>query len=278
MTSLFDLSGKIALVTGATKGIGRGVADRLAEHGARVIVSSRDAKACDEVAEEINQSHGGGQKIAAGIACDLEQLEDIEQLADQAGRVFGGLDILVCNAAILPFMGPSADTPPALFDRILTSNQHHNFRLCQGVRGALAQRGGGSIVLIGSVAGHTASPELMAYAIAKAGVAHMARCLADEFAADGIRVNCVSPGLVRSYSSTPVWEDEAVLDHVTSSIPLRRIGEPDDIAGAVIFLSSVAGSYVTGTMIPVDGGRVHLSTPDSSEAVMDLMDSTEPLN
>ncbi len=278
MNSLFDLSGKIALVTGATKGIGRGIADRLAEHGARVIVSSRDAKACDEVAQEISEKHGRGRDIAIGLACDLGKLDDIERLAEQASEHWGGLDILVCNAAVLPFMGVSADTPTELFDRILTSNQHHNFRLCQAVRGAMSKRGGGSIVLIGSISGHLASPEVMAYAIAKAGVAHMARCLADEFAAESIRVNCVSPGLIRSYSSRHLWQDEALLSNITSAIPLRRIGEPDDVAGAVIFLSSTAGSYLTGAMIPVDGGRMHLSAPNANTAIMDATDSGKTFN
>ncbi len=267
--SLFDLSGKIAVVTGGTKGIGRGVVERLAEHGARVIASSRDQVACDAVAAELNERYGSGQEIAASIACDIDSLEQIDHLATASAERWGGIDILVGNAAILPYMGQSADTPPELFDRILTSNQHHNFRLCQAVRGSMAQRGGGRIVLIGSASGHMPSPTVLAYAVAKAGLAHLARCLADEFAADRITVNCVAPGLIRSFSSKPLWEDEAVLGAVTASIPLGRIGEPDDIAGAVIFLASAAGGYVSGATIPVDGGRTTLSPPNQGASVTD---------
>ena len=260
--SLFDLSGKIAVVTGATKGIGRGVIERLAEHGARVVASSRDQAACDDVAAQLNERYGGSGQVACGIACDIDSLEQIDRLATAAAERWGGIDILVGNAAILPYMGSSADTPPELFDRILTSNQHHNFRLCQAVRESMVGRGGGRIVLIGSASGHMPSPTVLAYAVAKAGLAHLARCLADEFAADGITVNCVAPGLIRSFSSRPLWEDEAVLGAITAGIPLRRIGEPDDIAGAVIFLASAAGGYVSGATIPVDGGRTTLSPPN----------------
>ncbi len=267
--SLFDLSGKSAVVTGATKGIGRGIIERLAEHGARVVVSSRDQAACDAVAAELNGRYGGGEEIACGIACDIDSLEQIDHLATASDERWGGIDILVGNAAILPYMGKSSDTPPELFDRILTSNQHHNFRLCQAVRGSMVQRGGGRIVLIGSTSGHMAAPTVLAYAVAKAGLAHLARCLADEFAADAITVNCVAPGLIRSFSSKPLWEDEAVLDAVTAGIPLRRIGEPDDIAGAVIFLTSAAGGYVSGATIPVDGGRSRLSPPNLGASVTD---------
>ena len=142
--SLFDLSGKIAVVTGATKGIGRGVIERLAEHGARVVASSRDQAACDEVAAQLNETYGGGEQIACGIACDIDSLEQIDHLAAASAERWGGIDILVGNAAILPYMGKSADTPPELFDRILTSNQHHNFRLCQAVRESMVRRGGGA--------------------------------------------------------------------------------------------------------------------------------------
>ncbi len=273
MSTLFDLSGKIALVTGATRGIGRGVVDRLAEHAAKVVVSSRSPERCEEVATELNQRYGGGDEIAVGIPCDIESLDDIERLAGLASEKWGGLDILVANAAALPFMGPSADTPPEMFDRILSTNQHHNFRLCQAVRPSMARRGGGSIVLIGSISGHTPAPTTMAYSIAKAGLAHMARCLADEFACDGIRVNNVAPGLIRSHSSRYLWQDESMLAKVTADIPLQRIGEPEDIAGAVVFLSSTAGSYVTGVTIPVDGGRLQLSPAGATSAVDDATEA-----
>jgi len=267
--SLFDLEGKVAIVTGATKGIGRGIVERMAEHGARLVVSSRDQTACDSVAAELNDAYADDAEIACGIACDIDSLEQIENLATAAAERWGGIDILVANAAILPFMGPSADTPPELFNRILTSNQHHNFRLCHAVRHSMVGRGGGRIVLIGSASGHSPSPNVMAYAVAKAGLAHMARCLADELAPERITVNCVAPGLIRSFSSKPLWEDESVLSTVTAGIPLGRIGEPDDIAGAAIFLCSDAGSYVSGATIPMDGGRTALSPATQGRSATD---------
>jgi NAD(P)-dependent dehydrogenase (short-subunit alcohol dehydrogenase family) len=256
--SLFDLTGKVAVVTGATKGIGRGIVQQLAAHGARVIVSSRDQAASDAVAAELNAEFGAGEIIAEGLACDIDNLADIERLAVATREAFGGVDILVCNAAALAFVGPAKTTPPAVFERLLNTNIHHNFRLCEAFRGDIASRGGGSIVLIGSNAGHSANANLLAYGVAKAGVAHMARSLADEMADENIRVNCVAPGLIRSFASQPLWRDEKMLAASEAGIPLKRIGEPDDVAGAVIFLVSRAGSYVTGETILVDGGRASL--------------------
>jgi len=256
--SLFDLTGKVAVITGATKGIGLGIAQEMAAQGAKVIVSSRDQALCDQVAAELNGQYGRGETIAKGLACDIDDLGSIARLAKSAPEVWGGVDILVCNAAVLPFIGPSKDTPPELFDRILTRNIHHNFRLCQALRGDIGKRGGGSIILIGSEAGHTASPMVLAYAVAKAGVAHLAVCLADEMAGEKIRVNCVAPGLIRSYSSAKTLGDDG-LDKIGAGLPLGRVGEPKDIAGAVIYLASEAGSHVTGSAIIVDGGRAYLS-------------------
>ena len=169
--SLFDLTGKVALVTGATKGIGLGIAHGLVEQGAKVIVSSRDQAACDDLAAELNEGQGL-HPIAAALACDMDILEDVHRLAEFAGEVFGGLDILVANAARLAFFGPSASTPVEVFDKMLSTNIHHNFRLCQAVRPAIARRGGGSMVLIGSMSGHAASPRILAYAVSKSGVSH----------------------------------------------------------------------------------------------------------
>jgi NAD(P)-dependent dehydrogenase (short-subunit alcohol dehydrogenase family) len=259
--TLFDLTGKIALVTGATKGIGYGIADQLAAHGARVIVTGRNVADADRVASEINGQRGRGEIVSKGAAFDINHLEATGRLAKNAREAWGGIDILVCNAAELPFIGASNATPPEMFDQLLTTNIHHNFRLCQAVRGDIAARGGGAVILIGSVAGHTATPMTMAYGIAKAGLAHMARSLADELAPERIRVNCVAPGLTRSFTSGMVWRDPNRLQVAEAAVPLGRIGEPEDVAGAVIFLASKAGSYVTGTTIFVDGGRGSLPPP-----------------
>ena len=254
--SLFDLTGKVAVVTGATKGIGRGIAQELVIQGANVVVSSRSQGQCDAVASEIN--HDLGAEVAKGLACDLADLDSVLEFNKRAPALWGGVDILICNAAILPYIGPSADTPAELFDRILIGNIHHNFRLCQGLRGELKKRGGGSIVIIGSTSGHISTPIVLAYAAAKAGVAHMALCLADEMAGDRIRVNCVSPGTIRSYSSQKSFGAIGLVDAARRT-PLGRIGEPRDVAGTVIFLVSEAGSHVTGASIIVDGGSARLS-------------------
>jgi NAD(P)-dependent dehydrogenase (short-subunit alcohol dehydrogenase family) len=246
--SLFDLTGKVAVVTGATKGIGLGIVQQLVAHGAKVVVSSRNQALCDEVSADLNARAGG--EVAKGMACDIDKLEDIEALAEASRGAFGGVDILICNAAALAFIGPAASTPPDVFERLLSTNIHHNFRLCEALRGDIAARGGGSIILIGSLAGHSASASLLGYAVAKAGVAHLARCLADEMAAEKIRVNCVAPGLIRSFSSQPLWRNEQMLE----------------ASERVIFLASRAGSYVTGETILVDGGRTMLSPPQPGRA------------
>ena len=258
--SLFDLGGQVAVVTGATKGIGLGIAHELVKAGAKVIVSSRSQTDCDALAAEL------GAGVARGIALDLEKLDDIEPFAEAAVAAFGGVDILVCNAAVLAFVGPAPKTPPQLFDRLLKTNIHHNFRLCEALRPAIAARGGGSIALIGSGAGHGAAPFMLAYGVSKAGLSHMARCLADEMAGEAIRVNCIAAGIIRSKASERMWRDEALLAATSATIPLQRIGEPEDIAGAVIFLASRAGSYITGETILMDGGKTMLSPPQATGA------------
>jgi len=255
MSNLFDLAGKIAVVTGATKGIGRGIARELAAKGAKVIVSSRKPDECAAYAAELNREFGQGEEIARGLAFDLDDLSGVDPFSKVAIAAWGGVDILICNAAVMPFIGPSVATPPALFDRLLVTNVHHNFRLCQAVRPSMAARGGGSIVLIGSVTGQTPSPLTLAYGLSKAAIAHMARSLAHEFVGDKIRVNCVAPGTTHSYTTDATYADPAVMQTAIDAIPLQRMGEPEDIAGAVIFLCSRAGSYMTGAVLPMDGGR-----------------------
>jgi NAD(P)-dependent dehydrogenase (short-subunit alcohol dehydrogenase family) len=260
--SLFDLTGKVAVVTGATKDIGLGIARALAEQGAKVVVSSRDHVLCEQVASDLNAAFGQGALIAKAAVCDINKLDDITRLAEAARAAFEGVDILVCNAAALAFVGPAAKTPPDVFERLLSTNVHHNFRLCEALRPDIAERGGGGIILIGSLAGHSAAANLLGYAVSKAGVSHLARCLADEMAAD--RVNCIAPGLIRSFSFQPIWRNERALRASQRAIPLGRIGEPEDVAGAVVFLASRAGSYVTGETILIDGGRTLLSAPQAA--------------
>lgn len=265
--SLFDLTGKVALVTGATKGIGRGIVERMAEHGAKIVVSSRDQAACEQTAAELNDTYGKDGDIAIGIAADIEDLDALQSLVDRSLEKFGRIDTLVCNAAILPMMGPSVDTPIDHFERILNGNIHLTFRLCQMVIPQMKERHDGSIILIGSGAGLSASPNTMAYGLSKAGQAHLALSLASEVAPFNIRVNCVAPGLTRSFSSGPIWKNEDILKAATTGNPLQRIGEPDDIAGGVIFLASAAGCFVTGETIPIDGGGTRLPPHSEKDAL-----------
>jgi len=260
---MFDLTGKVAIVTGATKGIGHGIARAFAAQGAKVLIASRDVEACRDVASALDDQFGGGSKIAHGLALDLDERATFDSFAAEALAVWDGVDLLVCNAAILPFIGPPEQTPPELFDRILTRNVHHNFRLCQALRGPIAARGGGAITLIASEAAHKASPMVLAYAAAKAGLAQMTLSLADEMANEHIRVNCVSPGLIRSAASTGAL-GESGFETAAKSIPLGRVGEPADIAGAVVYLSSDAAAHVTGETIIVDGGRSRLTSRGES--------------
>jgi NAD(P)-dependent dehydrogenase (short-subunit alcohol dehydrogenase family) len=255
MPSLFELTGKVAVVTGATKGIGRAIAHQLAASGAKVVVSSRTQAECDAYATKLNSQFGHEQEIARGLACDLDHLPGIEPFAAACIAAWGGIDVLVCNAAVMPYIGPSNETPPQLFDRLLVTNVHHNFRLCQALRPSMAARGGGSVVLIGSVTGHIPSPLTLAYGLSKAALAHMARSLAQEFVTEKIRVNCIAPGTTHSHSTDTTYADPEAMQRATEAIPLQRIGDPEDIAGAVVFLCSRAGSYLTGAVLPVDGGR-----------------------
>ena len=268
MTGLFDLAGTVALVTGATKGIGRGIVERLAEYGAKVVVSARNADECAAAAAALNERYGKGESIAAGIAADLADLASLQRLADGAIALWGRVDTLVANAAVLGFHGPSADTPYEHFEAGLRANVHHNFRLCQMLLPQMKARRAGSIVFITSTAGLVATPEVAAYGVQKAAVNHMARTLAAELAPFNIRVNAVSPGLIRSEASRPIWESPALLAANTRGIPLKRMGKPDNVAAAVLFLAGRGGDFVTGNVIAVDGGSAHLPAM-ANEALVD---------
>lgn len=246
--SLFDMTGQVVVVTGSTKGIGRGIVQQMAVQGAKVVVSSRDQAQCDQVAAALNDHYGQGQVIASGIAYDIAQTDRAAVFAAECEAAFGRVDALVCNAAVLS---------GGEFDTILTTNIHGNHALCEAFRPIIARQGGGAMVLIGSIAGHYPMPNIMPYAVSKAGVAHMARLLAEAMLDDNIRVNCVAPGMIRS-SSTPTAGGEEEQKRRGGGVPLGRAGDPDDIAGACIFLTAKAGGYVTGTTVWVDGGRAFL--------------------
>lgn len=250
--NLFDLSGRVAVVTGSSRGIGQAIAERLAEHGARVVISSRKQDACAAVADAINAAHGPGAAVA--IAANISSKADLQHLVDETHRVFGQIDVLVCNAASNPYYGPLGGISDEQFRKVLENNVLANHWLIQMAAPGMIERRDGSIVIVSSIAGLKGSETLGAYAISKAADFQLARNLADEWGPHNVRVNCIAPGLVRTDFARALWENPGTLKAVTATTPLRRIGEPEEIAGAAVFLASRAGSFVTGQTIVVDGG------------------------
>jgi NAD(P)-dependent dehydrogenase (short-subunit alcohol dehydrogenase family) len=251
--SLFDLTGKVAIVTGSSRGIGRAIVERMAEHGARVVVSSRKRPACEEVAAAINARHGAGHALA--IPANISSKEELQSLADQTLRAFGPIDVLVCNAASNPYYGPLGGIADDQFRKILDNNIVANHWLINMVAPAMRARKDGAIVIISSIGGLKGTPILGAYGISKAADFALARNLAVEFGADNVRVNCIAPGLIKTDFARALWENPETLKTSTARTPLGRIGDPDEIAGAAVFLASRAGAYVTGQTIVIDGGQ-----------------------
>lgn len=250
--SLFSLDGQVAVITGSSRGIGRAIAERMAEQGARVVISSRKAAACAEVADAINAIHGTGRAIA--VPANISSKGDLKQLVDESNRQFGRIDILVCNAASNPYYGPLAGIEDDQFRKILENNVIANHWLIGFVAPQMIERKDGAIVIVSSIGGLRGSPVIGAYNISKAADFQLARNLAVEYGPHNVRVNCIAPGLIKTDFARALWEDEKMLKQRTATTPLRRIGEPDEIAGAAIFLASKAGSFVTGQAIVVDGG------------------------
>ena len=248
--SLFDLTGKVALVTGSTKGIGKAIVKRMAEQGANVVVSSRNQELCNEVATEINDSGG----LATGISCNINYAEQLEGLVKKTEEQLGKINILVCNAAINPYFGPSQDIPDSAFDKVMHANIGSVHRLCKLVIPSMAQNEGGSVIIVSSIGGLKGSDALGAYAISKAADMQIARNLAVEWGPKNVRVNCIAPGLVRTDFARALWENPEIYATTVSKYPLRRIGEPDEIAGTAVLLASDAGSFTTGQTIVIDGG------------------------
>lgn len=249
-SSLFDLTGKVALVTGSSRGIGRAIAQRLAEHGAKVVVSSRKLEACEEVVEAIRAK--GGEAFAH--ACNIGRKEDLQSLVNAAIQKWGGIDTLVCNAAVNPYFGPSIDMPDDAYDKIMNSNVRSNFWLCNMVLPQMAERGGGCVIIISSVGGLLGSAVIGGYGISKAADMALARNICVEWGGRNVRANCIAPGLVRTDFAKALWDNPQIYQQTIKLYPLRRIGEPDEIAGAAVFLAGPAGSFMTGQTIVIDGG------------------------
>ncbi len=251
--SLFDLTGKVAVVTGSSRGIGRAIVERLAEHGAKVVVSSRKMPACEEVAAGLNARHGAGRALA--IPANISSKEELQRLADQTAAAFGPIDVLVCNAASNPYYGPLGGIADDQFRKILDNNILSNHWLINMVAPAMRTRKEGAIVIVSSIGGLKGNSIIGAYNISKAADFSLARNLAVEFGADNVRVNCIAPGLIKTDFARALWENPATLKASNARTPLGRIGEPDEIAGAAVFLASRAGAYMTGQTIVIDGGQ-----------------------
>ncbi len=249
---LFDLSGKVAIVTGSTRGIGRAIAEALAAHGARVVVSSRRQAACDTVAAGINERHGAGTALA--VAAGISSKEALQGLVGQTAAQFGPVDVLVCNAASNPYYGPMAGISDEQFRKILDNNVLSNHWLIGMVAPGMIARRDGAIVVISSIAGLIGSATIGAYGISKAADLQLVRNLAVEYGQHNIRINAIAPGVIRTDFARALWEDPEAEAALNRANPMRRIGEPDDVAGAAVFLASRAGAYVNGQVIVIDGG------------------------
>ena len=249
---LFDLSGKSAIVTGSSRGIGKAIAERLAEHGAQIVISSRKAGPCEEVAAEINARHGEGRAIA--VPANIGSKDDLQRLVDETDAAFGKIDIVVCNAATNPYAGPMAGISDDQFNKILQNNVVSNHWLIQMAAPQMLERGEGSIVIVSSIGGLRGNPLIGAYNISKAADMQLARNLAVEWGARGVRVNCIAPGLIQTDFAKYLWENPVLLKTATDPMPMMRIGQPDEIAGAAVYLASPASSYMTGQTLVVDGG------------------------
>jgi len=250
--TLFDMTGKVALITGSSRGIGRAIAERMAEHGANVVISSRKQDVCDRVAGEIEATYGKGRAVA--IAANISSKENLQHLVDETNAAFGKIDVLVCNAASNPYYGPLADISDDQFRKILDNNIVANNWLVGMVVPQMIARKDGAITIISSIGGLKGSTVIGAYCISKAADMQLARNLACEYGPHNIRVNCIAPGLIKTDFAKALWDDPENLKASTSRAPLGRIGIPDEIAGAAVFLSSAAGNFMTGQTMVIDGG------------------------
>ena len=250
MTSQFDLSGKVAVITGSTRGIGRAIAEAMARAGAKVVVSSRKADKCEEVTKQLRDE---GLE-AVGIPCHVAKKEDLERLVTETRSQYGKIDSLVCNAAINPHFGPMSTLTDDVFDKVVNANLRSKIWLCNMVLPEMAERGDGSVIVVSSIGGFRGSSMIGLYCITKAADQQLVRNLAVEWGPKNVRVNSIAPGLVRTDFARALWENPKMLARAEQGTPLRRIGDPDDIAGAAVFLASRAGDWMTGQDIVIDGG------------------------
>lgn len=250
MTEMFSLKDKVAVITGSSRGIGRAIAEAMAAAGAKVVVSSRKREACEPVAAAIREA--GGE--AAVIPCNISDRAQIEALATGAREAFGRIDILVLNAATNPVYGPMSEADDAVFDKVMGNNVRSNMVLAHMALPEMAERGDGAVIIVSSIAGLRGSRNLGIYGLSKAADLQLARNMAMEWSPKGVRINCIAPGLIRTDFARALWEDDKARAYVEGLTPLRRIGEPEDIAGIAVFLAAPASRFLTGQTIVADGG------------------------
>ncbi len=248
---MFELTGKVALITGSSRGIGKSIAECMAKQGAKVVISSRKADACTAVAEEIRAA--GGEAVA--IPCNIGRKEELQALVDGARDAFGRIDVLVCNAATNPVFGPMSDVSDEAYDKIMDTNVKSAFWLCNMALPEMAERGDGVAILISSIASMYGNRKLGIYGISKAAEQQLVRNLAVEWGPKGIRVNAIAPGLIRTDFARALWEDDDRRKMMETVTPLQRIGEPEDIGWLATYLASDGARFVTGQTIVADGGR-----------------------
>ena len=251
-TDLFDLSGRVALLTGASKGIGLSMAQGLAEHGATVVVSSRKLDQCQAACDDINASCGEGSAIA--IACNIGYKEQLEALVAETRDRAGPIDILVANAGVNPFYGPMSEIPDGAFDKIMNSNVRSNHWLCQMVAEDMVEKGRGSMMITSSTGAFSGSLTLGTYSISKLADIALVRNLALEYGPNGVRANAICPGLIRTDFARALWDNPEAKANAETNTPLRRLGEPDDFKGVAVYLASDASAFVTGQALTVCGG------------------------
>ena len=250
LPSLFDLSGQVAIVTGSTKGIGKSIAEELGRAGAKVMISSRKADACEATRAELAKE---GLTVMAQ-PCNVGRKEEVSALVAATVKAWGKVDIMVCNAAINPYYGPLGGLSDEVFDKVMGSNVKSNLWLANLVIPGMAERGGGSVIMVGSIAGLKANTIIGAYGISKAADHMLVKNLAAEWGPKNVRVNAIAPGLIKTDFAKALWEDDERRRAREEATPLRRIGEPRDIGGIAVFLASQAAAFITGQCIVADGG------------------------